>query len=135
MYRPLPMMITKLVLGLLVFCNWMPQLTVRLYRLYVLLPVSLLCSLVPSPSSKHRQRCLVAFLCIFCRPLPLKIFEEPMTLQNKTMQNVIPSHAHKAKSADAVVCYLLCLSIQLRFALSIHKFQQVVSVDRDPSQC
>ena len=30
-------------------------------------------------------------------------FEEPIRLQNETMRNVIPSHAHEAKSADYAI--------------------------------
>ena len=30
-------------------------------------------------------------------------FEEPIRLQNETTRNVIPSHAHKAKSADYAI--------------------------------
>ena len=38
-------------------------------------------------------------------------------------------------TSDAVVGYLPCLSIQFGCTLSIHKFWQIVSVDRDPRQC
>ena len=41
----------------------------------------------------------------------------------------------KMKTSDVVACYLPCLSIQFGCTLSIHKFRQIVSVDRDPSQC
>ena len=63
---------------------------------YILLPASLHCSLVPRPRLKHQKRISVYFLLT----ITSQNCEEPIRLWNETVQNVILSHAHKAKSAD-----------------------------------
>ena len=39
----------------------------------------------------------------FLSTITFQNFEEPIRLQNETTRNVIPSHAHKAKSADYAI--------------------------------
>ena len=53
-------------------------------------------SLIPSPLSEKLGNSLVAFQCIFCQPSHLRLW-------NETMQNVIPSHAHKEKRANYTI--------------------------------
>ena len=61
-------------------------------------------SLVPRPRPKNRKRGLVYSASVhFLSIMTSQNFEEPIRLQNETTRNVIPSHAHKAKSADYAI--------------------------------
>ena len=55
MYRQLSVMITELVLGLLVFYNWLSPLTVESAQLYVPLPASFHCGQLSRSTGPTRQ--------------------------------------------------------------------------------
>ena len=84
------------------FCNNSDGMDISSYPLLIWMFFSLgVASIVRRPRPKNRERGLVAFPSIFCRPLPLKILSShSIGLQNETMRNVIPSHVHEGKSND-----------------------------------
>ena len=70
-------------------------------------------SLVPRPCPKNRKRGLVAFPCIFCRPLPLKILRSQSDCRMKPrgtwsrhmrMRPKVPTMQYSRVARDGVVC-------------------------------
>ena len=64
-------------------------------------------SLVNNPASNIKQKKSGkgpgSVSMYFLSTITSQNFEEPIRLQNETTQNVIPSHAHEAKSANYAI--------------------------------
>ena len=61
-------------------------------------------ALFPGPARKiGKGACHGSASVHFLSTITASNFEEPIRLQNETTRNVIPSHVHKAKSADYAI--------------------------------
>ena len=67
------------------------------------------CSQAPSEKSGKGPGSVSMY---FLSTITSQNFEEPIRLRNETTWNVIPSHAHKAKSANYAICHngVICVS-------------------------
>ena len=78
-----------------------------------MLSTAIILSLVPRPHPKNQERGLVVFPCIFCRPLPLKIWRSQsdwrmkpcgMWSRNMCMRPKVLTMKYGSVARDGVVC-------------------------------
>ena len=60
-------------------------------------------SLIPKAPPKKSGKGPGSVSVHFLSTITSHNFEEPIRLQNETTRNIIPSHAHEAKSADYAI--------------------------------